>query len=416
MRWISLMFLFFASFITYADKVVIGFAAEQLMREFSLNSSQWGIVGSSFFLVYIITSLIGGTWSDRFGTTKIIFIVLAGVSIIQLGSFAIIGLPMLIMYRVLLGAFEGPIVPTGLSHIAKIFPAEARGFAVSVFIAGASIGGIVCAPILVSLIANIGWKWTFVSLGFVSLILLVIWALVNYFSQNRNNHTTIMTKKLKWSHIAPILRNPACLLTITLSAASYWLIIWVALWAPVYLTKIMKLAPMKMAYLISGTGIASIFLVFLISAISDRIFKKTQSYRRSRVFVSAISTIIGGLALAVIPLVGTSFQWIFVFLCLAKGATYVNVSMATQVMIKLMPERAGFMSSILTLGNNITQLVAPIVTGLLIQSAGGNLALGFNYSIYLMVGLFLLIAILNLIFVRPDDIKENTISEKTVTF
>ncbi|MDC7286133.1 MFS transporter, partial [Bifidobacterium thermophilum] len=65
------------------------------------------------------------------------------MSIIQLGSFAIIGLPMLIMYRVLLGAFEGPIVPTGLSHIAKIFPAETRGFAVSVFIAGASIGGVV---------------------------------------------------------------------------------------------------------------------------------------------------------------------------------------------------------------------------------------------------------------------------------
>lgn len=89
-----------------------------------------------------------------------IFIVLAGLSIIQFGSFAIIGLPILLLYRVLLGAVEGPMIPIGMSHISKIFPAELRGFAVSVFIAGASIGGVVCAPILVGLIEKLGWKWT----------------------------------------------------------------------------------------------------------------------------------------------------------------------------------------------------------------------------------------------------------------
>ncbi|MEH7377175.1 MFS transporter [Neobacillus drentensis] len=411
MRWINLILLFFAGLIVYADKQVIGFAAEPLMKEFSLNSSQWGMVGSCFFILYIFTSLIGGTWSDRIGTTKMIFIVLAGLSIIQFGSFAIIGLPMLIVYRVLLGAAEGPMNPIGMSHISKIFPAELRGFAVSVFIAGASIGGIVCAPLLVGLIGKFGWKGTFVILGFVSLVLLVIWALVDR-SKNNQNVTAIKSKKLKWSDIAPVLRNPACVLTIALSAASYWLIIWVALWAPVYLTKVVKLAPMKMAYTISGTGMVAIVLVFLISTISDRLFKKTQSYRMARVWVACICTIIGALALAIIPLVGNSIQWIFVALCVAKGSTYVNVSMAVQVMIKLMPERAGFMASILTLGNNIAQLAAPIITGILVQAAGANLALGFNYSIYVMVGLFLLIAILNLLIVRPDNVKKTTVSEE----
>lgn len=414
MRWISLILLFFASLITYADKQVIGFAAEPLMKEFNLNGSQWGIVGSSFFILFIITSFIGGTWSDRIGTTKIIFIVLAGVSIIQFGAIAIIGLPMLILYRVLLGAVEGPFIPSGFNHIAKFFPTELRGLAVSIFVAGASIGGIVCAPILVGLIEKIGWQLTFVALGSVSMIILIIWALINHFSRKKQNVTVIQAKKLKWSDIAPVLRNPACLLTILLSAISYWLVIWVALWGPVYLTKVIKLAPMQMAFALSGTGIASLVLVFLISAISDRIFKTTQSYRLSRVWVAAISTIIGGIALGIIPLIENSFLWIFVALCVAKGSTYISVSMAVQVMIKLMPERSGFMSSILTLGNNITQLVAPIVTGIIIQSAGANLALGFNYSIYLMSGLFLLIATLYLLFVKPDNVKE-TIVSKTVT-
>ena len=411
MRWISLLLLFFASLITYADKQVIGFAAEPLIKEFSLNGSQWGIVGSSFFILFIITSFIGGTWSDRIGTTRMIFIVLAGVTIIQFGSFAILGLPMLILYRVLLGAVEGPMNPSGLSFISRVFPEELRGLAVSVFIAGASIGGIISAPILVGMMEKFGWQWTFISLGAVSLILLVIWALFDRYTKNKQNVATVQAKKLKWSDIGPVLRNPACFLTIALSASTSWLIIWLALWAPVYLTKVIKLTSMEMAYAIAGTGIVSLVLVFLISSISDRIFKKTKSYRMARVWVAGISTIIGGLALACIPLLGNSVQWIFVALCVAKGATYVNSSMSVQVMIKLMPERSGFMTSILALGNNITQLIAPIVTGILVQVAGANLALGFNYSIYVMVGLFLLTAILNLLFVRPDKVNETTISK-----
>ncbi|MFA1710135.1 MFS transporter [Peribacillus frigoritolerans] len=409
MRWICLLLLFFASFITYADKQLIGFAAEPLMKEFSLNVSQWGIVGSSFFIVFIVTSLIGGTWSDRLGTTKVIFLVLAGISIVQLGSFAIAGLPMIILYRVLLGAFEGPMSPTGMSHIAKIFPVDLRGIAVSVFVAGASLGGIIAAPLLVGMIEKFGWKMTFVLLGFVSLALLLIWVLVDRVTKKKENATTVKANKLKWSEIAPVLRNPACFLTMALSAATFWLIIWLAIWAPVYLTKVLKLSPMKMAYTIAGSGIVSLVLVFLISAISDRIFKKTQSHTKARVWVAGISTIIGGLALTAIPLLGNSLVWIVVALCIAKGSTYVNYSMSSTVMIQLMPERAGLMSSILSLGNNITQLVAPIVTGIIVQSAGANMELGFNYSIYVMGGLFLLTAILNLIFVRPDKGKETTL-------
>ncbi|MGF9909748.1 MFS transporter [Brevibacillus porteri] len=411
MRWISLLLLFFASLITYADKVVIGFAAGPLMSEFSLNASQWGMVGSSFFIFFIVTSLIGGTWSDRFGTTQMIFLVLIGVSLIQFGAFAITGLTMLILYRVLLGAVEGPMVPAGLNHISKIFPAERRGFAVSVYIAGSSVGGIISAPILVSLIEKYGWRWTFVLLGFVSLVLFSVWAMLNRKDKSRQAVAEPVTRKLKWSDIAPVLRHPACFLTISLSASASWVVTWQALWAPIYLTKVINLEPMKMAYTIMGTGIVTIVLVFLISSLSDRIYKKTQSYRKARVWSAGISTIIGGLALAAIPLGGDSIVWIFTTLSLAKGATYTNVSMAVQIMIKLMPQRAGFMSSILSLGNNIGQLVAPIASGIFVQAAGTDLALGFHQSIYAMAGLFLVVAVLFLLFVKPDQVKETNSTE-----
>ncbi|MEH6942115.1 MFS transporter [Bacillus sp. JJ722] len=409
MRWISLMFLFLFALIAGADKQVIGYAADPLIKEFDLSSAQWGIVGSSFFWLFLVTSLVGGTWSDRLGTTKMIFIVLGGVSLMQFSSFAIVGLPMLILYRVLLGAFEGPYAPSAMNFVTQKFPAELRGLGMAVFLSGASLGGIISAPILVSLIERYSWRWTFVILGFVSLAILVAWYLFEHVTKKKQKYDTPKPQKLKWSNIAPVLQNPACFLTIALSAATYWLIVWMALWAPIYLTKVVKVTPMQMAYSISVVGVTSVVLVLLISSLSDYIFKKNQNYRKSRVWVASISTLIGGLALAVIPLLGNSFLWILVALCVAKGSTYVNISMSSQVMIRLMPERAGFMSSILSLGNNITQLVAPIVTGIIIQTAGTNLELGFKYSIYVMVGFFILTAILNFIFVKPDD--ENVIRE-----
>ncbi|MGG0174753.1 MFS transporter [Gottfriedia acidiceleris] len=410
MRWFTLILLFFAALISHADVQVIGFAAEPLMKEFGLNSSQWGIVGSSFFIVFIFTSFIGATWSDRLGAKKMIFIVLAGVSLLQLGSFAIISFSMLILYRVLLGAIEGPFSPSSMSYISKIFPAELRGIAISVFFAGAAIGGIISAPILVSLIERAGWQWTLVLLGLASLVVLIGWAFVDR-SKSKHNVEVVSAKKLKWADIAPVLRNPACFLTLALSSATYWLVIWLAIWAPVYLTKVMKLQPMKMAYALAGTGIAALVILFLISTISDRIFKKNQSYRKSRVLVAGISTIIGGLSFALIPFLGNSIVMVFVALCVAKGTSYLNISIGVQVMIKLMPERAGLMAGIYSLGNNITQLVAPVIIGILVQAGGKNLMLGFNYSIYLIGGLFLLTSILFLIFVKPDKVVETTVPE-----
>lgn len=403
MRWISLMFLFLAALVAGADKQVIGFAADPLIKEFDLNSNEWGIIGSSFFWLFLITSFVGGTWSDRIGTTKMLFILLAGLTIMQFSVFAITGLSLLILYRILLGAFEGPFNPTGMSFVSERFPPEFRGLGMSVFLAGWSLGGVISAPILVGLIEKYGWRMTFVILGFTSLAILVSWFLFEQFRKNKQKVDTPKPQKLKWADIAPVLQNPACFLTIALSAATFWLIIWMALWAPMYLTKVVQVTPMKMAYAISLMGIVSVGIVLLISSISDYIFKKSQSYRKSRVWVASISTIIGGLSLAAIPLLENSFIGILIALCIAKGVTYVNVSMSVQVMIKLMPDRAGFMSSILALGNNITQLGAPVITGLIVQSAGANLELGFNASIYVMVGLFILTAILNLIFVKPDN-------------
>lgn len=408
MRWIVLALLFLAYVINYADKAIIGYAAEPLMKELSLNSAEWGMIGSSFYWLFAIAALLGGTWSDRIGTSKVIVILLLAWTVLQFGAYAIMSLPMLILYRVLLGAFEGPFGPVAMSHASKWFPPEKRGIAFAIIVSGASVGGIVSAPILVALIEQYGWRITFALLGVVSLVLVVVWLLV----ERKNKHlpsnpsAPSKVKKLKWADIAPVLRHPACFLTLALAFSAFWLSTWLLIWLPLYLTKVMQLDAMNMAYAVAGSGMAATILVLLVSSISDRIYKKTKSFYKARVLVAGIATLIGGVALAMMPGM-KSILLLYIALCLAKTASYIIAANGPQILIQLMPERSGFMTSIYTFITNIASMIAPVLTGILVQTAGDDFVLGFHYSLYLIVGLFIVTGILFLCFVRPDQPAKN---------
>ncbi len=44
--------------INFADRAVIGLAGPAIIAELHLSAAQWGIVGSSFFLLFSLSSLV----------------------------------------------------------------------------------------------------------------------------------------------------------------------------------------------------------------------------------------------------------------------------------------------------------------------------------------------------------------------
>src|SRR5689334_20398429 len=119
MRWVTLGFLFILFTINYADKSIAGFASVHISKEFGLTPIQWGLVGSSFFWSFIISSIFGSSLSERFGTKKMLSVMALIWSLLQLAAFAIHSLEALIIYRILLGVFEGPFFAIVLTHLYK---------------------------------------------------------------------------------------------------------------------------------------------------------------------------------------------------------------------------------------------------------------------------------------------------------
>ena len=57
------------------DRMVMSYAVVQIGKEFNLNASLIGLVLSSFFIGYAIMQIPGGWLADRFGSRKVLLVI-----------------------------------------------------------------------------------------------------------------------------------------------------------------------------------------------------------------------------------------------------------------------------------------------------------------------------------------------------
>ena len=153
--WIVVVLLFLFMVINFADKPVIGIAAVPIMQELQLGPRQFGLVGSSFFLLFAVSSVATGFLVNRVPTR---WVLLAMGLIWALTQFPMIGpggFGTLVACRIALGAGEGPATPVALHSAYKWFPNELRTLPTAVIVQGGAIG--VIANQLAQELSG-GWK------------------------------------------------------------------------------------------------------------------------------------------------------------------------------------------------------------------------------------------------------------------
>ncbi|MEK4011223.1 MFS transporter [Peribacillus sp. FSL M8-0224] len=415
MRWVVLILLFFGAVINFADKSIVGLAAVPIMKEFNLTYAEWGLVGSSYYWLYPVTGIFGAAWADRLGAKKVLGFIMLTWTVLQFGVLAITALPLLILYRILLGAFEGPYSPIAYSHADKWFPPKLKGFANSVVVGGGTVGAMIVAPILVSLITIFGWKVAFAALGAASLVWFFLFQFLTKENpvevyENVQKKKKQKLEKIKVKDFLLLLASPTAFFTTLAYFSTYILVVWFSVWLPIYLVEAVKMSPGQMGTSVAIIGVVSVCIYMGVSMASDHLFKKNQNWRSSRVFVVAGAMILGALFFSSIMIFQNPI-WVIVAMCLAKGLTYAILPIGPTIMINEMQERGGLMTSILTSSGNLAGIVAPLLTGYIISLAGGNQLLGYNLSILFMAILVLAFGILFAIFVKPAGKLKNKSSD-----
>src|SRR5258708_28345769 len=171
----ALIFLFM--FINFADKAVLGLAAQPLMAELKLSPEQFGLIGSAFFLLFPLSAVLVGFVTNRVPARHSLLAMAILWSLVQFPMLGVTTLQVLIASRIFLGVAEGPASPLASHPAHKRFPHSLRAMPTAVIAQGSTIGVIVAVPVLNWIIVRYSWHWAFAALGLAGLSWVVLWAL-----------------------------------------------------------------------------------------------------------------------------------------------------------------------------------------------------------------------------------------------
>jgi MFS family permease len=369
-------------FINYIDRSNLSIAAPLLKDELHISGTQLGTLLSAFFYTYSFCQLLSGWLVDRFDV-KWVF---AAGFFLWSSATAVTGLvhtlTLLLLARVVLGIGESVAYPSYSKIIALHCPEGRRGFANSMISVGQTLGPSFGLLFGGSLVAIYGWRPFFIGLGGVCLLWLVPWVWYMPASAPR----TVAGHTRKGPGTLAILRQPSAWGTfLCLFCINYFQYSMVT-WLPFYLQRERNFSIIGMARI----G-ASFFLLAAISAslcgwLADRRIAAGGTHTRVRkTFVAGGSAGIGlFLALSVLAPRGT-FLWALMLSGLTFGLTISNFWVITQRLAG--SEASGRWTGIENFMGNLAGIVAPTVTGILLDRTGHFLWPFLIVSMLMFVGM-----------------------------
>lgn len=407
-KWSAISFLFLLGVINFADKTIIGFAAVPIMKDLGLSHEQFGLVGSAFFWFFSISALVVGRLSDRFRTKTLLAGMASVWSIMQFVTVFIGTLPQLVATRVILGASEGPSYNLSMHATAKWLPQSQRGFGFSLVTIGSALGPALAAPIILYFIFNFGWRSAFILLGVVGAIWVAAWLKFSKDSpesvgmESPEGATPAGRKKksIAWRHLMPAIFSRDFILVALSGFTSYWGLAMLIVWVPSYLEEVRHITHGQAQIYESLPWLAGAIASLVICAFADSVFRRTQSSRKSRVYIMGVVGIISAVCWYLFVAVpGTGMAVVFLVLAAALGSPGYPLGNAI-VSDMVLPEHRGTMLGVLLAVATSAGLIAPAVSGALIQ-AGGTMSAGYMHAFALMAGINLVTTVLFLIGVRP---------------
>src|SRR5262249_61316857 len=124
---VTLLFLFMVS--NFADKAVIGIAAVPLMDELHLSPREFGLLGSSFYLLFAVSAVVTGFIVNRVETRWALLVMGLVWALTQFPMLGTVGFATIMAARIALGAGEGPGLSRGATLDLQIVPQRAAHLA-----------------------------------------------------------------------------------------------------------------------------------------------------------------------------------------------------------------------------------------------------------------------------------------------
>jgi len=385
-RWTLVWLLFVGGAISYLDRAALSITAPLITKELHLDPAQLGIVFSSFFVGYALFCFVGGYCADRFGPRRVLTVSMLVWSLFCGLTAATVGIASLLLVRVIFGMGEGPFCANINKLVSNWFPRRQQASAIGIANSGQSLGAALAGPVVGFIALSAGWRLSFVIISAVGVLWVIAWLMLAKDKPSIAPDTdaagdthaahAAQTAPPKLAAIAPAaplreyLLRPAILATAFAFFGYAYILYFFLSWFPTYLTTAHHLSIQKMAivsvipWAVGATGLVVGGLV------CDWLFRKTGRaiFARKVVLIGSLGA--GAVCIAVTGTVtdltsAVTLMAIGVFFMYASYNTYFAIVLDT-----VEKDRVGAIGGFVHFIANLAGIVAPALTGFLVQWSG----------------------------------------------
>lgn len=383
--WVALV-IFLLVVVNFMDRIALAVAARPLVAAFGFTSVQLGYLFSAFLWTYVICLVPLGLLNDKVKPKAMVGGAMAVWSAATLLMGIVSSYGGMIVSRLLMGAGEAATFPACGRVIRDWFPERERGVVTALFNGGCQAGAAIGALFTAALVGWVGWRAPFVLLGILGFGWMFFWfawygspkevgwlsaaerlLLVEAHSADEGQErispaASSLRFLLSHSSIWGIILTQACLVYTAFLFLS---------WLPMFLETSRHLTEMQTGYWTAAPYILAVIFSVLIAHISDRALSTADikgGLRRNFVAISAAMSLLILLATVVTNVLGLLAVLTLVLTGCAGGAG-LNFTLASDILEN--PRDVPTVFALTAFGGNLFGLAAPIITGYLIQGAGG---------------------------------------------
>ena len=380
--WVYLLLLVFGG-IAYVDRVNMSVAGKPIAQELGLSPVMLGYLFSSFLWAYVVMMLPGGRLIDRWGAHVVAGVATAVWSAAQMATGAAVGVVSMLLARLGLGIGEAPFSPVVYRSVRAWAPYTERGTATAFISAGGSLGPAMGAPLVAWLIQTLSWRWSFVITGALGFVWVAIWMAV----VSTPEKTTWLPEPERQRILAEreagievpdhdgvgylaLLRCPAMWgLFVSQGCLVYSLYLYLS-WLPNYLQTSRGLSVVDFGLYTSVPFFIATAVNIIVNWAGDRLLsvacgaERTAPLSRRSVPVPdrrGLDHSLRRSLTAIIVLISITVSF-------ANTGPATNATLTSDLLRS--PADAGRAFAFLVLGGNVFGLLAPIVTGYLVEASG----------------------------------------------
>lgn len=360
----ALILMIISIIINYLDRGSLSTAAPLLKVDLSLSATQIGLLLSAFFWSYALMQVVAGWLVDRY---NVIWIMAGGFFVWSM-AITLTGLATsftaLLILRLLLGTGESVAYPSYSKILTANYAEHQRGLANALIDAGSKIGPALGTLVGGLLMASYGWRPFFIVLGLVSLIWIPAWF---KWMPRQNYEVKIMDKK--GPGFKKILSKRQMWATISGHFCGNYFWYFLLTWLPFYLVRERGFSMEKMAVIGAIAYLATALTTTVTGWISDRAISAGVSPTRVRKTCTITGLSLSTIVVAVVILPNEIASMTFLILACCSYGIFASSHWAITQRIAG-PEAAGKWSGLQNCFANFAGVIAPAVTGFVVDITG----------------------------------------------